>query len=65
MPSGTRANIFEDYVIGNCLFAAVETIVEFINRFCKFRVLVWTKQGKAQDQGGDQPIIVYPRMRHL
>lgn len=32
LPSGTRANIFEDYVIGDGLFTAVEKVVEYVHQ---------------------------------
>ena len=55
VPSGTRAHIFEDYMIGDRFFTAVENVTEYINGLCKFRVLGWAKRGEVQDQGVDQP----------
>ena len=55
LPSGTRASIFEDYEIGDCIYSYFESVNRYINELCKFYVISWAKCGEVQDQGVDQP----------
>lgn len=55
LPCGTRASIFEDFEIGDRLFAALDNVTKNINETCKFRIIGWAKRGEVQDAGVDQP----------
>ena len=55
LPAGTRAINFEDYEVEDRFFHALESITNYINNICQFRVLGWVKRGEVQDQGVDQP----------
>ena len=55
LPAGTRAINFEDYEVEDRFFNALESVTEYVNRVCRFRVIGWVKRGEVQDQGVDQP----------
>ena len=55
LPVGIRANSFEDYVIEERFFNALDAFTKYINSKGKFLVIGWAKRGEVMDQGVSQP----------
>jgi len=55
LQAGTRASAFEDYEVEDNFFQAIESVLDYINRTCKFRIIGWVKRGEIIDQGVEQP----------
>ena len=55
LPVGTKSSDFASYVVEKRLYGAVESAFEYINEHRGFRIYLWVRLGKVEDQGVDQP----------